>query len=94
MTVKQLKNRIRKTEEALEREHVKNIEKFSRVKWCSGMREVHTDSRFRREFKLERRLIEYKERLKENIVKGKVKYGNVRDKTRGVEIRACANRVS
>ena len=40
VTAKQLQARIRQTEEALYREHVKNVEMFSLVGWGAGMRRV------------------------------------------------------
>ena len=63
MTIIQLKHRIKKTSEALEREHKRNVEKCSRVGWGSGMRRVKIGPNHRREFELETRLRGYKEQL-------------------------------
>ena len=39
-TLKQLKSRRERTANALQKEHIKNVEKFSRVPWGAGMRRV------------------------------------------------------
>lgn len=65
MTVKQLKHRISRTAEALEREHRKNVEVSSRVGWGAGMRRVHIGPSFSRENELEGRLRDYKKQLAE-----------------------------
>ena len=63
MTIKQLKHRIKQTGAALEREHIRNVEKSSRVGWGTGMRRVKIGPSGRREFELEARLECYKEQL-------------------------------
>ena len=64
MTIKQLKSRIKRTEEALNKEYRRNIEKVACVGWGSGMRKVRIGPSFRRESELEERLSSYKEQLK------------------------------
>jgi len=63
MTIKQLKHRIKQAGEALEREHIRNVEKTSRVGWGAGMRRVKIGLSRSREFELEARLGRYKEQL-------------------------------
>jgi len=64
-TAKQLKHRIKQTGEALEREHIRNVEKTSRVGWGAGMRRVKIGPSHSREFELEARLRGYIEQLAE-----------------------------
>ena len=65
MTVKLLKSRIKRIKEALEREHIRNVEISSRVGWGAGMRRVKIGPSGARERELESRLNEYKRQLKE-----------------------------
>jgi hypothetical protein len=67
VTAKQLEARIKRTEEALEREHIKNVEITSRVGWGAGMRRVKLGPSGRRERELESRLEDYRKRLKELV---------------------------
>ena len=64
---KQLEARIKRTEEALEREHIKNVEMTSRVGLGAGMRRVKLAPSGRRERELESRLEDYRKRLKELV---------------------------
>lgn len=65
MTKKQLLSRIQRTEEALKKEHINNVEKMSRVGWGSGFRKQYVGPCCRRENELENRLAEYKRQLAE-----------------------------
>ena len=65
MTVKQLIHRIKKTEEALQRERAKNNGIISRAGWGAGMRRVRIGPSFGRENRLEERIERYKKQLKE-----------------------------
>lgn len=65
MTVKQLKYRISRTEEALAREKQKNNEKTARVGWGSGFRKQYTGPCCSREMELEERLRGYRAQLME-----------------------------
>jgi hypothetical protein len=65
VTVKQLKYRIERTEEALRKEHIKNVEISSRVPWGAGMRRVKVGPCCRRENELQSRLNDYRRQLRE-----------------------------
>lgn len=65
MTKKQLKYRIKQTTEALEREHLKNVEISARVGWGAGMRRVRIGPSRSRENELTSRLDDYMKLLAE-----------------------------
>jgi hypothetical protein len=52
VTVRQMESRIRRTEAALRKEHIRNVEIMSRVGWGAGMRRVNTGPSGRREREL------------------------------------------
>ena len=69
MTEKQLRYRIRATEDALFKEKLRNNEKSSRVGWGSGFRKMYVGPCCTRENEMESRLRRYKEELAE-LLKG------------------------
>jgi len=73
MTIKQLKNYIKRIEAALEREHIKNVAICARVGWGAGMRRVKIGPSGGRERELANRLEDYRAQLSK--MEGKNDYG-------------------
>ena len=68
MTEKQLRYRIRCTEKALSKEHIKNVEKMANVGWGSGFRKQYVGPCCRRENELECHLKECREALHDLVI--------------------------